>query len=174
MPDSEARTQHLRKKAIQLLVKDRQFASALAVLRELPERQPALEATCHEGLGDFRRAAESHQLAGNLKDALTCYRSIPDFEAALKLVSEMGDHPAGDSLRWISELQQVVSRRPDKFTKVVTAAEKKLLEEILERSLGVTRKAPAPRKTVAKTVAKKKAPVKKMAPIRSRGAGEPF
>ena len=37
---------------------------------------------------------------------------------------------------------KVVAERPEKFTKVVTAAEKKLLEELLERSLGVTRRRP--------------------------------
>jgi tetratricopeptide (TPR) repeat protein len=162
LPDRESRTQRLLKRAVQMLVKDKQYASALAVLRQLPERQPAVEATCHEGLGDFRKAAESHQLAGNLKDALQCYRSIPDFEAALKLVGEIGNHPAADSLRWISDLQQVVSRRPEKFTKVVTPAEKKLLEEILERSLGVARRKPTPRKTVAK----KTAAVRKATPAR--------
>ncbi len=169
LPDRDARTQRLLKRAIQLLVKDKQYAPALVVLRELPERQPAVEAACHEGLGDFRRAAECHQLAGNLKEALHCYRSIPDFEAALKLVGEMKDHPAADSLRWISELQQLVSRRPDKFTKVVTPAEKKLLEEILERSLGVARRKPAPRKTAAK----KTAPRRKAPPNRTKDYGSP-
>jgi hypothetical protein len=159
LPDRDARTQRLLKRAVQLLVKEKQYAPALIVLRELPERQPAIEATCHEGLGDFRRAAECHQFGGNLKEALNCYRSIPDFEAALKLVGEMRDHPAADSLRWISELEQLVSRRPDKFTKVVTPAEKKLLEEILERSLGVARRKPAARKTATKkTAARRKTP----------------
>ena len=161
LPDSESRTQRLRKRAIQLLIKDKQFPSALAVLRELPERQPALEAACHEALANFRAAAECHQLAGNVKDALACFRAIPDLDAALKLVTEIADHPAADSLRWIAELQQVVSRRPDKFTKLVTVAEKKVLEETLERALGVTRKKPAPRKTAAK---KKAAPAKTAAP----------
>jgi hypothetical protein len=171
LPDRDTRKQRLLKRAIQMLVKDKQFAPALAVLRELPERQPAVEAACHEGLGDFRKAAECHQLAGNLKDALNCYRSIPDFEAALKLVGEMGDHPAADSLRWISELQHVVSRRPDKFTKVVTPAEKKLLEEILERSLGVARRKPTPRKTATK---KKAAPPRKSPPKRTKDFGSPY
>jgi len=159
LPDREARSQRLRKRAIQLLVKEKQYLAAVAVLRELPERQPALEAGCHEGLGDFRKAAECHQLAGDLKEALQCYRSIPDFEAALKLVDELGDHPAADSLRWIAEMQQLVSRRPDKFVKTVTMAEKKLLEEILERSLGVQRRKPVAKKTAAAT--KKKAAPKK-------------
>ncbi len=169
LPDRETRTQRLLKRAVQLLVKDKQYAPALAVLRELPERQPAVEAACHEGLGDFRRAAECHELSGNLKEALSCYRSIPDFAAALKLVGEIGDHPAADSLRWISELEQLVSRRPDKFTKVVNAAEKKLLEEILERSLGVARKKAAPRKAATK----KAAPRRKTAPERAKGQASP-
>jgi hypothetical protein len=69
----------------------------------------------------------------------------------LKLLNEMGgEHPAAGSLQWISEMQKLVEKRPDKFTKMVTPAEKKLLEEILERSLGVTRRRPAPRKAAAK------------------------
>jgi hypothetical protein len=59
-------------------------------------------------LGDFRSAAECHLVAGNLKEALTCYRSIPDLEAAPKLLGEMGEHPAAESLQWISRLKQLV------------------------------------------------------------------
>jgi len=150
VPDRLVRTQRLQQRAIQLMIKERQFAPALDALQGLPERQPKLEAACHEGLGDFRRAAECHIENGNRKDALDCYRSIPDLEAALKLVVEMGDHPAAASLRWISELRELASKRPDKFSKVVMPAEKKLLEEILERSLGVTRRKPAARKAAAK------------------------
>jgi hypothetical protein len=101
--------------------------------------------------------------------ALHCYRSIPDFEAALKLVGEMGDHPAADSLRWIAELQQLVSRRPDKFTKVMTPAEKKLLEEILERSLGVARRKPTPKKAATKKTAERR----KTLPDRTKDYGSP-
>ncbi|HEY3938901.1 MAG TPA: hypothetical protein VGL97_15830 [Bryobacteraceae bacterium] len=166
IPDRVARTQRLQQRSIQLLMKQRQFAPALATLRELAERQPKLEAACHEGLGDFRRAAECHLVGGNLKEALTCYRSIPDLEAALKLLGEIGDHPAAESLRWISELQQLASKRPDKFTKTVMPAEKKLLEEILERSLGVSRAKPAARKAV-----KKKSPAPRKRATRAVGGG---
>ena len=91
---------------------------------------------------------------GNLKEALNCYRSIPDLETALKLVAEIGEHPAAESLQWISKLQELVAERPEKFTKVVTAAEKKVLQELLERALGVSRRKPAQPKP-----ARKKAPV---------------
>jgi hypothetical protein len=162
VPDRTARIERLQQRAIQLLIKDKQFAPALAALRASSERQPKLEAVCLEGMGDFRGAAESHLAAGNLKEALNCYRSIPDFEAALKLVREIGDHPAAETLEWISRMQQLVAERPDKFTKVVTAAEKKLLQDLLERSLGVSRRKPAQPKP-AKPAVKKAPAVRKRA-----------
>lgn len=149
LPDAAARTQSARRRAIQFLIRDKQFAAALAALRDLPEPQPGLEAVCHEGLGDFRAAAESHRAAGNLKEALNCCRSIPDLDAALALIGEIGNHPAAESLQWIAKLRSVIAERPEKFTKTVLPAEKKILEELLERSLGVTRKKPAPRKAPA-------------------------
>ena len=166
VPDHIARTERLRQRAIQLLIKDKQFTPALEALRRLAARQLKLEAVCHEGLGDFRSAAECYREAGQLKEALNCYRSIPDLEAALKLVTEIGEHPASESLQWISRLQTLVAERPEKFTKVVTAAEKKLLEELLERSLGVTRRKPVR----TKAGGTKKAAPKKRAPKKAKAA----
>jgi tetratricopeptide (TPR) repeat protein len=170
VPDRAARTQRLQQRAIQLLIKDKLFAQALAALNALPERQPKLEAVCQEGLGDFRSAAECHLAAGNHKEALRCYRSIPDLESALKMVGEIGEHPAAESLQWISRLQQLVAERPEKFTKMVTPAEKELLEELLERALGVSRRQLSPRKTTKK---KPLAPRKRVQ-RRTGGRGEPY
>ncbi len=129
----------------------------------MPDRQYKLEAACHEGLQDFRHAAECYREAGDLKSALNCYRTIPDLAAALQLLPELGDdHPATATLQWMARMQKLVAERPEKFTKTVTQAEKKLLEEMLERSLGVQRKKPAPRKVAAKAPAK--AAAKKAAP----------
>ena len=168
LQDAGARTERLLQRAIQVLMKERQFAAALAALGGLPEGKASLEAACHEGLGDFRRAAECYLKDANAKEALRCYRSIPDLQAALKVVGEIENHPAADSLRWISELQQLVEKRPEKFTKVVLPAEKKLLEEILERSLGVNRRKPVARKAAKKTAA---APRKRGAAKKTQGAG---
>lgn len=167
VPDRDVRGARLRQKAIQILLKEKQFAEALAIVRALPEPQPKLEAVCHEGLKDFRTAAECHRAAGNLKEALNCYRSIPDLDAALALLREIGSHPASESLEWIARLQKLVAERPEKFTKVVTPAEKKLLEDLLERSLGVARRKPAPPKAKTKTPARR-APAKKAATPRKR------
>ncbi len=165
VPDRAARTAKLQQRAIQLLLKDKQFAPALAVLRSLPQPQPSLEAACHEGLGDFRAAAECHLTAGAVKEALNCYRSIPDLEAALKLVREIGAHPAAESLEWMRRLQELVEQRPEKFTKVVTPAEKKLLEQILEQSLGVRRRKPGqPKAAAKKPAAPRKRTPRKTAP----------
>jgi hypothetical protein len=60
-------------------------------------------------------------------------------------------------------LQQLVAERPDKFTKIVTPAEKKLLQDVLERGLGVSRRKPAQPKTSVK-----KAPI-----VRKRVAKAP-
>jgi hypothetical protein len=155
IPDSPARMDRLRQRAIQLLIKDKQYKAALHALKALPERQMKLEAQCWESLGSFREAADCYREAGDLKLALSCYRAIPDLEAALGLLPQIAEsHPAADSLAWMSKLQKLVAERPDKFTKTVTAAEKKLLEETLERALGVQRRKPAP--------AKKRAPVVKV------------
>ena len=105
----------------------------------------------------------------NLKEALTCYRAVPNLDAALKLVREMGEHPAAASLEWMSKLRQLVSERPEKFTKLVTAAEKKLLEDVLEEALGVTRRKTAPRKRASK----KAAPPRKRA-VKKTSSGPPI
>jgi hypothetical protein len=60
VPDRVARTQRLQQRAIQLLIKDKQYAAALAELRTQPERQPKLEAVCLQGVGDLRGAAQCH------------------------------------------------------------------------------------------------------------------
>lgn len=157
IPDHIARTEQLKQRAVQLLMKDRQFATALHVLRGLPERQPKLEASCLQALGDFRAAAECHLAAGNLTEALNCYRSAPDLEQALKVVAEIGDHPAKDSLQWMAKLQSIVAERPERFTKLTTPAEKEMLQDLLEKALGVARRKPVPRaKTAKKTLVPRK------------------
>jgi len=162
--DRAARTRRLKQRAIQLLIKDKQYATALGELRTQPERQPKLEALCLQGMGDLRGAAQCHVEDGNLKEAFLCYRAIPDLDEALKLVGEMGEHPAAESLQWIAKVQRLVAERPENFTKTVTAAEKKLLQELLEKALGVSRPKPAPRK-----VAKKSAIPRRRIPRKIRG-----
>jgi hypothetical protein len=169
LPDRIGRVQRIQQSAIQMLIKERKFAPALAALGTLAERPSKLEAICLEGMGDFRGAAQCHMATGNLKEALTCYRAVPDLEGALKLVSEVGEYPAAESLRWISRLQQLVAERPEKFTKMVTPAEKKLLEELLEKALGVSRRKAAPRRGIKKTPVSRKGVQRK-----TRDDGNPY
>jgi hypothetical protein len=154
-PQADTRINLLRKKTVHLFMKDKLFAPALDVLVTLPERQPKQEAVCHEGLHDFRRAAECYRQAGDIKSALNCYRAIPDLDAALQLLPELRDnHPAVTSIEWMSRIQKLIAERPANFNRVVTPAEKKLLEQMLEQGLGVVRRKPAPRKAAVKRKAK--------------------
>jgi AAA domain len=153
LPDIQARKDRLQQQTIDLLLKDKQFATALEILRTLPKKQPRQEASCLEGMGDLRGAAKCHLDSGNAKEALRCYRSIPDFDQALKLVNATEGHPALESLKWIDSLRGLVAQRPDNFNRVVTPAEKKLLEELLGKALGVTVRKPATKKSPAKKFA---------------------
>jgi hypothetical protein len=96
-------------------------------------------------LGNLRGAAESFKQAGDLKNALRCFRAIPDFAAALDIIRRLPGHPAAPSLEWLARLQSVIGERPEKFTRTVTEAEKKFLEDVLEQALGVKRRKPAPK-----------------------------
>jgi tetratricopeptide (TPR) repeat protein len=145
VPDAAERLEGLRQRAIQVLLKDKYFDEALRVLAKVARREPKLEAVCHEGLGDLRGAAESFIEAGDLKNALRCFRAVPDFAAALEIIRRLPDHPAAPSLEWLARLQSVVGERPEKFTRTVTDAEKKFLEDLLEQALGVKRRKPAPK-----------------------------
>lgn len=112
-------------------------------------------------MGEWKRAATGYLQAGSPQDALRCYRSIPDFDKSLALLDSVGRHPARESLPWLRRLRDLAARRPAEFNKVILASEKKLLEEVLESSLGVTRRKPAAKrakpaaKSPAKTPAKK-------------------
>lgn len=155
LPDRNARVARLKQKTIQLLIRDKQWRPALTLARE--DDQPKLEAQCHEGLEDFKSAGDCHRRAGDLKEALRCYRTVPDFDASLELIRELKDHPAAESLEWLARMRDLAAQRPEKFNRVIQPSEKKLLEELLERSLGATRKKAAAKKAAKKTAAPKKA-----------------
>jgi tetratricopeptide (TPR) repeat protein len=148
--DAKTRTAKLAQRAVRTLMKNRRHAQALSILERLPESQPKLAAECYEETGDFAKAAGIYVGLDDNDKALRCYRSVPDFAAALNLVRRMEGHTARPSLEWLAELDGVLARRPKNFNRAMTAPEKKLLEGMLERGLGVQRKKPAARKAAAK------------------------
>jgi hypothetical protein len=151
LPDAQARKDRLAERAVQILMKNRRHEQALAILGRLPEPKPKLMAECLEETGQFAKAAAVYLELGDRDKALKCYRSVPDFAAALALVRQMEGHTARGSLEWLSELDGLVARRPDNFNRTMTAPEKKLLENMLERALGVQRKKPVAKKITTKT-----------------------
>jgi tetratricopeptide (TPR) repeat protein len=165
-PDAQARKDRLAQRAVQVLMKNRRHAQALTILERLPQAKPKLAAECYEETGQFAKAAAIYLELGERDRALKCYRSVPDFAAAVSLVGQMEGHAARPSLEWLAELNGVLARRPENFNRVMTPPEKKLLEGMLERGLGVQRKKPAVKRTVPKATQKKAAP--KRAPIKDK------
>jgi hypothetical protein len=118
-------------------------------------------------VGQFAKAAAIHLQLGDREKALKCYRAVPDFAEALALVRQMEGHAAKAPLEWLAELDGVLARRPENFNRVMTQPEKKLLEGMLERGLGVQRKKPAVKKAAPKKAPqspRKRAPSKRKAP----------
>jgi hypothetical protein len=132
----------------------------LAILERLPEAKPKLAAECYEEAGQLAKSASLWLELGDRDRALKCYRSIPDFAAALNLVRQIDDHAARPSLEWLAELDAMLARRPENFNRTMTPAEKKLLEAMLERGLGVQRRKPAAKNKVESARAQKSAPRK--------------
>ena len=157
LPDAPDRKNRLAQRCIQILMKSRRYVEALAIIESLPEAKRKLAAECYEGSGQFDKAAAIYLQQGDREKALRCFRSVPDFESALRLVRQMEGHPARASLEWLGELDALLARRPENFNRAMTPPEKRLLEAMLERGLGVQRKKPAIKKAAA---ARKTAPRK--------------
>jgi hypothetical protein len=153
--DAQARKDRLAQRAVQILMKNRRYAQALTILERLPEAKPKLAAECYEETGQFAKAAAIYLELEDRDKALKCYRSVPDFAAALGLVRRMEGHAARGSLEWLSELDTLLARRPDNFNRTMTPPEKKLLEGMLERALGVQRKKPVAKKAAPSKAAPK-------------------
>ena len=158
--EAEPKKARLKEQTLRSLICTGLFPLALKILKETPDADPKLVAQCHEGMGQLELAASEYLRANSPADALRCYRRIPDFDKSLELVDRMGDDPARESLLWVRQMRDLAARRPADFTKVMLPAEKKLLEEILQTSLGVSRKKPAARKSAATKPGKKAAPRK--------------
>jgi hypothetical protein len=177
--EAESRAARLREKGVHTLMRRGSFAEALEILGRIPGADPKLLAECREGLGEFEAAAAGYLEAGRPQDALRCYRSIPDFDKALGLLDAVGNHPARESLLWVRRMRDLAAQRPPDFAKALLPPEKKLLEEVLESALGVTRKKAAAKRAPAakkKPAAPKKSVVvrKPLAPIRPRRDPEKF
>ncbi len=163
--DAAARSARLREQVLRSMLRNQDFGAALDLLRDSADPDPLLVAECHSGLGQYEAAAAEYLKAGRSEDALHCYRQIPDFDRALEMLERLPKHPALQSLLWLRQMRDLAAARPPEFGKTVLPKEKKLLEQILESSLGATRKKPAA----------KRATVPKKAPKASdRGPAKPF
>jgi hypothetical protein len=167
LPQAAERARRARAQAAKSLLDHGLAREALELMANAPDCDPMLRARAVELDGRGEEAAEAFLAAGSPKDALRCYRSIPDFDKALHLARKMGDsNPAAATLEWLDRMRQLAEERPSDFSKVILPSEKKYLEGILETALGATRRKPAakkaaaPRKKAAPRATAKRAPRK--------------
>ena len=153
--DADAKTRQARLRAASTLLEGKHPGPALELLNLVPDCDPRLKARCIEATGNLGAAAEAFLAAGFAEEALRCYRTIPEFDKALKVAKKLGDHPARESLEWLGKMKALADARPADFKKVMLPSETKYLEGVLETALGVSRKKPV--KKAAATVTKKKA-----------------
>jgi len=147
--EAEERTARLRDKAIRGYLEMRDYGGALKLVEETAHPDLKLIAACHEGMGELEQAAAEFIETGSPGDALRCYRRIPDFDKTLEVLGTVPDHPARESLEWLRRMRDLAAERPPEFTRQVLPEEKKLLEQLLEASLGASRKKPAAKKKAA-------------------------
>ncbi len=169
-PDAQARKDLLSQRAVRVLMRNRKYTMALEILAKSSGARSKLAAECYEESEQMAKAAAIYLELGDREKALRCFRSIPDFAASLELVRKIDGHAARASLEWLAELDGLLAKRPENFNRVMVAAEKKLLEGMLERGMGVKRKKPG----VKKAAAAKKAPKKKVAPAPKKRPREYF
>jgi hypothetical protein len=169
--EADERIARLRDQAIHGYLAMRDYGRALGLVRETAHPDPKLIAACHEGMGQLEQAAAEYLEAGSPADALRCYRRMPNFDKTLELLAAVPDHPARESLEWLRRMRDLAAERPPDFNKQVLPEEKKLLEDLLEASLGASRKKPAAKKTAAP---KKKAAAKKTVGRKPRKESNPY
>jgi hypothetical protein len=139
--DAEQRLNSVRRNAIQQLMAAGEFTAAMPLIEQDPASTPELKAQCLEGMGRYAEAAEIFRTQGRLNDALRNYRSIPDFDKALSLMREIGaEETNAHALEWISELRQLLAKRPANLLDAASAAEKEFLIALLEEQLHKSRR----------------------------------
>lgn len=157
VPDAALRARSVRERTVQLLVKNKRYPDALAVIRVEPRAsgeataaERKTEALCLAKIGAFDLAAKLYQESGDFESAIDCLRQIPDIESAYGLMRAMpGAHAARESYDWMVQVREVFAKRPANFNRVMLGAEKKALEVMLEQGLGVQRKLPVKRAAAA-------------------------
>ncbi|MBI3209552.1 MAG: hypothetical protein HYZ37_11715 [Candidatus Solibacter usitatus] len=136
-PDADQRTAALRGKLLKTLVNGKRYGEALDLLSKLPERDKELEAHCYQGAGDLAKAGALYLETGKLKEALECYRGIPDVSSSRKVMDAMGGHPAAAAYDWMEALETHLKKKPENFMKVLNSQEKQIVADLASQLMGL-------------------------------------
>lgn len=134
-PHLAAIVERVRLRVASVLIQEQRHADALVILEVLVDRQAALEARCHEALGQYVVAADRWESAGDPASALRCAREVPDLARAIVLAQNV-DRAVAERLGWLSELCETTRRGAATSGMPFTETEYQLLENSLAAGLG--------------------------------------
>lgn len=102
------------------------YLDALSILSKIVPKDHATEALCREHLGNYIRASQSHELAGDFQGALKNPRSVPDVVGALRL-AELLNHEDLPALQWLGRYCEVMGSLDPHVAAKLTDAERRLV-----------------------------------------------
>jgi hypothetical protein len=111
------------------VIHQEQFEDALALLRELEARRPALEGAALRGLKKYREAAIAFSDAGEYRQAVLMAREIPDHALATDLATR-GDQALMDETMWVVQLLRASEPLPTGVVPLTEAEQSRLTSAI--------------------------------------------
>jgi hypothetical protein len=101
-------------------------ADALALLKATTTRNNAMEAVCHEHIGNHVNAARGFELAGDMAGALRNLRRVPDVQGSLRL-AQLLNHEDVPTLQWLARYCEVMGSLAPHIAARLTDAERRLV-----------------------------------------------
>lgn len=102
------------------------YADALGLLKSALNRDNAMEAVCHEQLGNHSSAARAFELAGDTGGALRNLRRVPDVQGALRLAQRL-NHEDLPAIQWLSKYSDLMASLSPHVAARLTDAERRLV-----------------------------------------------
>ena len=112
----------------------KKFDTSIKILEQLTQRDHKLEAKCHVEAGKPALASNSYELAGEIEQAISCARQVPDIDRALKLALS-SDSPSQKTLEWLSDVKALFENKVVRGAGELTKEEGRTLLDWASKSL---------------------------------------
>jgi tetratricopeptide (TPR) repeat protein len=112
----------------------KKFDTSIKILEQLTQRDHKLEAKCYVEAGKPALASNSYELAGDIEQAISCARQVPDIDRALKLALS-SDSPSQKTLEWLSDVKALFENKVVRGAGELTKEEGRTLLDWASKSL---------------------------------------